>query len=124
LGLSIKEHIWRDEENFGYRDFETAEDLTRGYHELIKKLKILVEGGLCAAVYTQMTDVEIEVNGLMTYEGILDLTLFNTSQERKELSWREWYGCSLDSLEPREEQRVESCSAGFCPQPRFILYAE
>ena len=68
LGLPVKEHTWQDEKNWGYRSFETAEDLTRGYLELIKKLKILIEEGLSAAVYTQTTDVEIEVNGLMTYD--------------------------------------------------------
>jgi hypothetical protein len=35
---------------------------------LIQKLQDLVEAGLAAAVYTQTTDVEIEVNGLMTYD--------------------------------------------------------
>jgi beta-galactosidase/beta-glucuronidase len=68
LGLPMKGHTWQDEKNWGYRSFETAEDLTQAYHELIQKLKILVEGGLSAAVYTQTTDVEIEVNGLMTYD--------------------------------------------------------
>jgi hypothetical protein len=42
--------------------------LTRAYSELIDKLAILIDSGLSAAVYTQTTDVEIEVNGLMTYD--------------------------------------------------------
>ncbi len=37
------------------------------YEELIKQLPLLISKGLLAAVYTQTTDVEIEVNGLMTY---------------------------------------------------------
>jgi beta-galactosidase/beta-glucuronidase len=68
LGLPIQGHTWQDEKNWGYRSFENAEDLTNAYRELIQKLKILVERGLSAAVYTQTTDVEIEVNGLMTYD--------------------------------------------------------
>jgi beta-galactosidase/beta-glucuronidase len=68
LGLPIKSHTWQDEKNWGYRSFENAEDLTNAYLELIKKLSVLVEVGLSAAVYTQTTDVEIEVNGLMTYD--------------------------------------------------------
>ena len=68
LGLPVKEHTWQDEKNWGYRSFENAEDLTQAYQELIKKLHALVEAGLSAAVYTQTTDVEIEVNGLMTYD--------------------------------------------------------
>ncbi|UCE43384.1 MAG: beta-galactosidase [Candidatus Aminicenantes bacterium] len=68
LGLPINGHTWQDEKNWGYRSFENAEELTQAYRNLIQKLKILVEGGLSAAVYTQTTDVEIEVNGLMTYD--------------------------------------------------------
>jgi len=68
LGLPVKDHTWQDEKNWGYRSFENAEDLTQAYLELIQKLQVLVENGLSAAVYTQTTDVEIEVNGLMTYD--------------------------------------------------------
>ena len=68
LGLPVKEHTWQDEKNWGYRSFENAGDLTQAYLELIQKLQDLVEAGLAAAVYTQTTDVEIEVNGLMTYD--------------------------------------------------------
>lgn len=89
LGLPMKEHTWQDEKNFGYRDFETVEDLTEGYLELIKKLKILVEGGLSAAVYTQTTDVEIEVNGLMTYDrAIIKMDIAQLEKIHKELLHR------------------------------------
>ena len=44
----------------------TADELTAAYLALIDKLEPLVRDGLAAAVYTQTTDVEIEVNGLMT----------------------------------------------------------
>ena len=69
LGLPIKGHTWQDEANWGYRSFTTREALTEAYVALIKKLRQLTDDeGLCAAVYTQTTDVEIEVNGLMTYD--------------------------------------------------------
>lgn len=68
LGLPIKGHLWRSEKNWGYRGYETAEELTASYENLIKKLYGLMDGGLSAAVYTQTSDVEIEVNGLMTYD--------------------------------------------------------
>jgi beta-galactosidase/beta-glucuronidase len=68
LGLPIKGHTWQDEKNWGYRSFENPEELTNAYADLIAKLKGLIKGGLSAAVYTQTTDVEIEVNGLMTYD--------------------------------------------------------
>ena len=86
LGLPVKEHTWQAEKNWGYRSFETAEDLTEGYLELIKKLKILVEGGLSAAVYTQTTDVEIEVNGLMTYDrAVIKMDAAQIEKIHKEL---------------------------------------
>jgi len=68
LGLPIKGHTWQDEKNWGYRTYNTREELTDAYIALIDNLRPLIGGGLCAAVYTQTTDVEIEVNGLMTYD--------------------------------------------------------
>jgi len=68
LGLPIKGHTWQDEENWGYRNYETRQELTEAYVELIDNLRLLIGDGLSAAVYTQTTDVEIEVNGLMTYD--------------------------------------------------------
>ena len=44
----------------------SAEELTEAYTELLEKLKPMIEEGLSSASYTQTTDVEIEVNGLMT----------------------------------------------------------
>jgi hypothetical protein len=72
LGLPVKGHSWQDEKNWGYRSFKTSEELTDAYLGLMKKLHPLTgEGGLCAAVYTQTTDCEIEVNGLLTYDRAL-----------------------------------------------------
>jgi len=68
LGLPVKGHLWWDKKNWGYRSFKTREALTAGYLDLIVKLKPMVSKGLAAAVYTQTTDVEGEVNGLMTYD--------------------------------------------------------
>ncbi|MFG0284678.1 MAG: sugar-binding domain-containing protein [Phycisphaerales bacterium JB039] len=68
LGLPVEGHLWRDRDNWGYRTYETAADLTDAYVELLERLHLLIGRGLGAAVYTQTTDVEIEVNGLMTYD--------------------------------------------------------
>jgi hypothetical protein len=69
LGLPLRGHTWQDEKNWGYRSFTTREDLTTAYVDLIHRLRPLVhKPGLSAAVYTQTTDVEIEVNGLLTYD--------------------------------------------------------
>ncbi len=69
LGLPVKGRTWQDEKNWGYRSFTDAGALTDAYLRLLDRLHPLTgEAGLCAAVYTQTTDVEIEVNGLMTYD--------------------------------------------------------
>jgi beta-galactosidase/beta-glucuronidase len=69
LGLPVRGHTWQDEKNWGYKSYTNAQDLTRAYLDLIRKLRPLTgEQGLAAAIYTQTTDVEIEVNGLLTYD--------------------------------------------------------
>jgi hypothetical protein len=68
LGLPLEGHLWWDKRNWGYRTFEDRAKLQAGYEALIEKLAPLVKQGLGAAVYTQTTDVEGEVNGLMTYD--------------------------------------------------------
>lgn len=89
LGLPAKEHTWQEEKNWGYRSFKTADELTQAYLDLIKKLKLLAEGGLSAAVYTQTTDVEIEVNGLMTYDrAIIKMDAERVAEVNEELTKR------------------------------------
>ena len=72
LGLPIKGHTWQEEKNWGYRSFKNSEELTDNYVALLKKLHPMIEdAGLSAAIYTQTTDVEVEVNGVMTYDRAL-----------------------------------------------------
>lgn len=65
-------HIWDHssvERIFGYKRFENLEELQRAYRELIQKsLLPLREQGLSGAVYTQLSDIEEEVNGILTYD--------------------------------------------------------
>jgi len=69
LGFPVSGHTWQAEKNWGYRSYTNAVSLTSAYIDLVNKLFPLIdEKGLSAAVYTQTTDVEIEVNGLMTYD--------------------------------------------------------
>jgi hypothetical protein len=69
LGLPIPGHTWQSEKNWGYRSFTNAESLTSAYIDLASRLSPMIkEKGLSAAIYTQTTDVEVEVNGLMTYD--------------------------------------------------------
>jgi hypothetical protein len=48
--------------------YDTADKLTDAYVELLTAMRPLIGAGMSAAVYTQTSDVEIEVNGLMTYD--------------------------------------------------------
>jgi len=68
LGLPVDGHVWQQKDNWGYQSFKNEEELFARYQGLIDHLATLVEAGLSAAVYTQTTDVEIETNGLMTYD--------------------------------------------------------
>ena len=68
LGLPLAGHLWWDKRNWGYRTFEDRDKLQAGYEGLIEKLEPLVKQGLAAAIYTQTSDVEGEINGLMTYD--------------------------------------------------------
>lgn len=69
LGLPLAGHTWQNEANWGYRSFTTQAALTDAYTALLERVHPLLRApGLSAAVYTQTTDVEIEVNGLMTYD--------------------------------------------------------
>ncbi|UCF43582.1 MAG: beta galactosidase jelly roll domain-containing protein [Planctomycetota bacterium] len=68
LGLAVEGHTWQERDNWGYRNFRTTKELTNAYEVLIGNLYPMINKGLSAAVYTQTTDVEIEVNGMMTYD--------------------------------------------------------
>jgi Glycosyl hydrolases family 2, sugar binding domain/Glycosyl hydrolases family 2, TIM barrel domain/Glycosyl hydrolases family 2 len=69
LGLQIDGHTWQEKRNWGYRSFTSGAALTAEYLNFVQKLHALVGSqGLSAGVYTQITDVEGEINGLMTYD--------------------------------------------------------
>lgn len=68
LGLPVEGHTWQEKDNWGYQSFKDKEELLQRYKQLINDLSPLIAKGLSAAIYTQTTDVEVEVNGLMTYD--------------------------------------------------------
>ncbi|MDR1645491.1 MAG: beta-galactosidase [Tannerellaceae bacterium] len=68
IGLPLEEHLWWQKRNWGYIQFKNADEVTAQYVKYAQELKELVRRGFSAAVYTQTTDVEGEVNGLMTYD--------------------------------------------------------
>jgi glycosyl hydrolase family 2 len=84
LGLPLEGHTWIEKGNWGYRSYKTQEELGQAYRDLMYQLRILVGEGLSAAIYTQTTDVEIEVNGMLTY----DRAVVKLPPDAKELSTR------------------------------------
>ena len=68
LGLPLEGHTWQGKNNWGYQSFKDADTMYMKYAEFIEDLLPLIQKGLSAAVYTQTTDVEVETNGLMTYD--------------------------------------------------------
>jgi beta-galactosidase/beta-glucuronidase len=68
LGLALPGHTWQEKNNWGYQSFKNADELFAKYESFTTRLAFLIEKGLSAAIYTQTTDVEIETNGLMTYD--------------------------------------------------------
>lgn len=72
IGLPIEGHLWQKDKNWGYVRFTDSKQVTDKYLEYSDMLRQLVCDGCSAAVYTQTTDVEGEVNGLMTYDRAID----------------------------------------------------
>ena len=67
--LKLPPHLWDPHSTFGYRKFDSKQALTAAYvHLLENQLTPWIELGLSAAVYTQTTDVETELNGYLTYD--------------------------------------------------------
>lgn len=67
ITLHVPGHIWPGGD-FQYTVVESSEDFTNYYNKLADQLKDLYCQGLNAAVYTQLSDVEIEKNGFYTYD--------------------------------------------------------
>ncbi len=68
LGYPVEGHTWQEKANWGYRNISAQPEYQAAYEKLIDQLPELIRRGLSAAVYTQTTDVETEVNGLMSYD--------------------------------------------------------
>lgn len=68
IGWVIPGHIWEPDRNWGYIQFNSSKEVTDEYVKYAEQLYNLIPRGFSAAVYTQTTDVEVEVNGLMTYD--------------------------------------------------------
>ena len=72
IGLPLEGHLWKNDNNWGYIKFKNSKETTDEYVKYAQHLKKLIKVGFSAAVYTQTTDVEGEVNGFMTYDRKID----------------------------------------------------
>jgi len=68
--LTIGDHLWKADQKqyWDNKAHKTIDEITNIYASYLESLKNLIPKGLSAAVYTQTTDCEVEVNGLMTYD--------------------------------------------------------
>ena len=82
----IKKHS-ATERTYGYRDFHSYLEFEKAFRRLmLHDLKPLIQKGLCAAVYTQLTDIEEEANGLLTYDRrVCKISSRTARQLRKEM---------------------------------------
>jgi hypothetical protein len=64
----VEGHLWQPNQNWGYVQFKSSKEVTDEYIKYAEILKTMIPKGFSGAVYTQTTDVEGEVNGLMTYD--------------------------------------------------------
>ena len=67
ISLFVDGHVMV-EKGWGYTKTETAEDLRASYSQLLGEIAALIPLGLAGVIYTQTTDVESEINGLLTYD--------------------------------------------------------
>ena len=66
---NIEGHVWNYRRSFGYIQYKNSENLSQAYRKLhFNQIIPLVSKGLSATVYTQVSDVEFEVNGIYSYD--------------------------------------------------------
>ena len=62
-------HVFNTENTYGYGKFENADDFANAVEKLyLEQVVPAFRAGLCAAIYTQVSDVEDETNGLLSYD--------------------------------------------------------
>ena len=98
LGLPLEGHTWQAKDNWGYQSFPNKEELLSKYESFVDCFEAFISKGLSAAVYTQTTDVEIETNGLMTY----DRKVVKMPAQRLNQAHQKLYNPGLVSMKPQQ----------------------
>ena len=82
----VADHSFNLDDNYGYKTFANAQSLTDGIYNLYANdIVNCINNGLCATVYTQVSDVEDETNGLVTYDRQLIKTDTAKMQQMAEM---------------------------------------
>jgi len=101
LALPVADHL-TVADGWGYASFEQDSDFEQAYREMMSTIQALIPSGLAGAIYTQTTDVESEINGLMTY----DRRVFKISPDvLRDINQKV---IATGSLEPSEGDRAYS----------------
>ena len=67
--MKVSGHVFNEDKAFGYKKFKMQDKLVKALEKLyLKKLLPLIKKGLSGCIYTQVSDVEEEINGLITYD--------------------------------------------------------
>jgi hypothetical protein len=121
LGWPVVGHLWWDKRNWGYRTYQDRKTLNQEYKKLLNSLSGLPALGLSAAIYTQTTDVEGEVNGLMTYDR--EIVKYDQEQMQKLAAQLYKPYAKAEILMPSSEEEPQSwqMSTKTSPAPSWTL---
>lgn len=95
FSFQIKEHCYSPDKTYGYGTCRSKEELTERIVQMYRKMVLpAISEGLCGCVYTQVSDVEEEINGLYTY----DREVCKVEKEAMQRLWEEL--CSANKFSP------------------------
>ena len=88
--LPIEGHLFNPDNEYGYGKCKDSEDLTNRMEAMYKKMILpAVKKGACGCVYTQLSDVEDEVNGIYTYDRQVCKVIKDKMQQMAEALYNE-----------------------------------
>ena len=84
--FGLKGHVF-SKKKFGYKGFKSQAALVAAYKKLYRTeiIPAILKDGLSATVYTQLTDVEDEINGILTYDRVLKIPKEDLAEINKEV---------------------------------------
>ena len=93
----VPEHSYNLEKTYGYKVFDTREAYVQALRALYQSLIPLIRKGLCGAIYTQVSDVEDETNGLFTFDrAVLKLQPKEWADVKTAICETDPYHCASD----------------------------